>query len=124
MYNYLFSSLAQQDMFGHQIEHFFMTNKHCHYTWLGALISILIKLFMVMYITFLMVQMIEYKEDLIETVIEAHNMTSLGSVKYKDLHLDVFPLLFNSSTHLPLEINSDTKRYISVSFEHTRYDFT
>lgn len=65
-----------------------------------------------------------FKEDKTHFKVGTHNYETLGAVKYDDFNLNLIPVLFNSTTGIPLEIGNNTKRFISVQFEHVQYDFT
>ena len=115
--------IKEQDLFGHQVSLNFDGKGEQHKTLIGGLVSILVKVFLGLYV-YLRVKQLIFKEDsntVVDEIFEKTNMTEL--VPFSSLKMTPF-FFFYKQLGGSVDIESDEfKRYLDVYFEVVHTDW-
>ena len=76
------------------------------------------------YISFLVNKMMGFKENYIEHINLAINFDEIGAVKYESMDINIIPVLINSKTNEPIDLDEETRSHISLSYNKESYDIT
>ena len=84
----------------------------------------MVKIIMLCYVLFLINKMVGFKENFIDHINLAQNFDELGSVEYESMNINVVPVLINSKTLKSIELNEETRSYITLHFHIESYDIS
>ena len=111
----LYQKIKQIDKFGHQTVLNFNKKGNYHNTFLGGLISILVNIFVFIYIWGLIRKVVFFEDDSISTVTKFGDPMDLGEILLNDTNYIPTFLFTNLLTNQPYEY-SEIEKYLDVEF--------
>jgi len=109
--------IRDQDLFGHEIRLNFNNKGDSHRTFIGGVVSLVIKVCMLAYVLYNFKKMVFREDDTLNNIIGLSDLRIKGDVKFKDMDLNPF-FVFKKQLmgNAPLFLNETTSRYITVRF--------
>ena len=112
------------DFFGHPIQLNFNKKGNTHNTFLGACVSLFVSAFLVFYFYIHLERMIFYKNDTISSYTETIQLEDMKPVNYQDMNIMTSFILLNGTHMIPKDYDDDAKRYLSVQYSQTYWDYS
>lgn len=110
-----YKSIRQHDIFGHVIHMNFNNRGPSHKTYVGGILSIVIKIFIRVYVLLTFKSLI-FMEENSTSAIESME-TEVPQVNFNTTDLFIFNEIHAQSTGVPIKINNELKSYVDIYFE-------
>lgn len=114
--------IKDQDLFGYTVDLNFNKAGHSHNTLIGGVVSMFLKLFLIFYVVFLFNKMLGYRENLIYHIAKELDLDELGVVNYSTTDFSLVPILVDSRTQEPIDLDDNTRKHITINFNVNKYD--